>query len=397
MKYRRFGKTELSMPVVSCGGMRYQFDWKDKPLEEIPNENQENLEATIRRSVELGINHIETARGYGSSERQLGLILPEFPRDEIIVQTKIGPNEKTEEFIKGFEESLERLKLDNVDLLSIHGINHAPTLDWSVRKGGCLEAARKFQDQGLAKHIGFSTHGPTDIIVKAIETDVFGGFDYVNLHWYYINQLNWPAIEAAAKRDMGVFIISPTDKGGMLHKPSEKIMQLTEPLHPIVFNDLFCLMQEKIHTISIGASCPDDFNLHIEAVELLDNAANLVAPIVEKLENAKLEAVGEKLANPFDLDIPDWDKCPDGINARVIVWLWMLLKTFDLIDYGKSRFNLMGNAEHWFPGEKPENFDNDGWHEIADQSGLGDQLLDILREAKETMGGEEVKRLSKSE
>ena len=76
MKYRRFGRTELQMPVISCGGMRYQFKWQDVEPKEIPPDNQANLEATIRRALELGINHIETARGYGSSEMQLGKILP---------------------------------------------------------------------------------------------------------------------------------------------------------------------------------------------------------------------------------------------------------------------------------------------------------------------------------
>ena len=55
MKYRRFGKTNLSMPVFSCGGMRYQFKWQDVPVQDIPAENQDNLETTIRRAVELGI------------------------------------------------------------------------------------------------------------------------------------------------------------------------------------------------------------------------------------------------------------------------------------------------------------------------------------------------------
>jgi len=71
MRYRRFGKTNLRMPVLSCGGMRYQHKWQDVAPGEIPPENQANLEATIRRAIELGINHIETARGYGSSEMQL--------------------------------------------------------------------------------------------------------------------------------------------------------------------------------------------------------------------------------------------------------------------------------------------------------------------------------------
>jgi uncharacterized protein len=181
MHYRRFGRTNLQMPVMSCGGMRYQFKWQDTPLDQIPPENQQNLEATIRRSVEVGINHIETARGYGSSERQLGLILPTFPRQKLIIQTKIGPNEKPEEFTKNFEESLVRMHLDYVDLLAIHGINDRQTLEWSIRPGGCLAAARKIQQRGLARHIGFSTHGPTDIILQAINHPADGGFDYVNL------------------------------------------------------------------------------------------------------------------------------------------------------------------------------------------------------------------------
>src|SRR5580704_12373958 len=61
MKYRRFGRTELAMPVISCGGMRYQFKWQDVAPGEIPAESQANLEATIHRAIELGINHIETA------------------------------------------------------------------------------------------------------------------------------------------------------------------------------------------------------------------------------------------------------------------------------------------------------------------------------------------------
>ena len=85
------------MPVISCGGMRYQFKWQDVPPQEIPAHNQQNLEATIHRAMELGINHFETARGYGSSEMQLGKILPGFPRDKIIVQTKIGPKPTAKE------------------------------------------------------------------------------------------------------------------------------------------------------------------------------------------------------------------------------------------------------------------------------------------------------------
>src|SRR5580693_3658833 len=121
MRYRRFGRTELAMPVISCGGMRYQFKWQDVAPSEIPAANQANLEATIHRAVELGINHIETARGYGSSEMQLGNVLPKLPRDKIIVQTKVAPQAAPEQFLNIFEQSMKYLRLDHVDLLSLHG------------------------------------------------------------------------------------------------------------------------------------------------------------------------------------------------------------------------------------------------------------------------------------
>src|ERR1019366_8473002 len=90
MRYRRFGRTELQMPVISCGGMRYQYKWQDVPPNEVPADSQSNLEANVHRALELGINHIETARGYGTSELQLGAVLPSLPRDGIIVQTKVA-------------------------------------------------------------------------------------------------------------------------------------------------------------------------------------------------------------------------------------------------------------------------------------------------------------------
>jgi predicted aldo/keto reductase-like oxidoreductase len=208
MKYRRFGRTELQMPVLSCGGMRYQQGWGDVAPEEIKDEGQENLAATIHRAFELGINHIETARGYGSSEMQLGWVLPQLPREKMIVQTKVGPSDANS-FYETFNKSMDYLKLDYVDLLAFHGVNTAGILEDVLKKGGAMEAARKIQKEGRARFLGFSTHGPEDAITKACAT---GEFDYVNLHWYYVNDLNWPSVEEATRQDMGVFIISPSDK-----------------------------------------------------------------------------------------------------------------------------------------------------------------------------------------
>ena len=396
MLRRRFGRTELQMPVFSCGGMRYQQHWKDAPLSEIDKANQENLEATIRRSVEVGINHIETARGYGSSERQLGVILPTFPRQDLIVQTKIGVEEDAAVFRSNFMESLERLQLDHVDLLAIHGINDEADMEKSLRKGGCLEAAHKLQDEGLARFVGFSTHGPTQVIIDAINTDVGRGFDYVNLHWYYINQANWPAVEAARARDMGVFIISPTDKGGMLYKPTDKLLQITAPIHPIVFNDLFCLSRPEVHTLSLGAARPSDFDLPLEAVALYDRREELLPPILERLERTMEEAVGVDFARRWREVLPRWHDVPGEVNIEVTLGLYNLARAYDMVEYGKMRYNLMGNAGAWFPGKTAIEVKDEDFLPLLKDSPFAAQIPQMLRDAHQLLQREPVKRLSES-
>ncbi len=379
------------MPLFSCGGMRYQHSWKDVPPAEIPEASQRNLEATIRRSLELGINHIETARGYGTSEIQLGRILPQLPREELIVQTKVIPTDDPLEFRMTLKQSLQNLQLDYVDLLGIHGINTPELLEYTLRPGGCLDEARTFQQQGRVRYIGFSTHGATELILKAIAS---GQFDYVNLHWYYINQANWSAIEAARRHDMGVFIISPSNKGGMLYEPSPKLVQLCRPLSPIVFNNLFCLSRPQVHTLSLGAARPSDFDEHLKVLPLLDRAEELLPPILDRLERAAIDALGETWYKTWHRGLPSWEETPGEVNIAAILWLRNLAVAYDLVEYGKMRYNLLGNGGHWFPGEKVDKVDVRSLESCLKNSPHRDVVLAMLREADALLGGQEVKRLS---
>jgi predicted aldo/keto reductase-like oxidoreductase len=391
MQYRRFGRTELQMPVFSCGGMRYQFKWKDMPAWLIPQDNQRNLEATIRRSIELGINHIETARGYGTSEMQLGKILPKLPREQLIVQTKISPKSDAKEFRRQFEQSLKFLNLDYVDLLGVHGINTPQLIQDSIRPGGCMDVARQLQAQGKVRFIGFSTHGATDVIIKTIETDQF---DYVNLHWYYINQFNWSAIQAATRHDMGVFIISPSDKGGMLYKPPQRLVELCKPLSPMVFNDLFCLSHPQVHTLSLGASRPRDFEEHLKAVELLDQVDQILPPIVARLEAAAIARLGEDWFKTWHVGLPSHEETPGGVNIPVILWLRNLAIAYDMVEYAKMRYNLLTNAGHWFPGAKADQIRKFNLQVCLHNSPHADTIPTLLEDADQRLGGATVKRLS---
>lgn len=393
MRYRRFGRTELRLPVFSCGGMRYQHKWQDIPWSEVPKEGQANLEATVRRAVELGIHHIETARGYGSSEMQLGPVLSQFPREQLIVQTKVAPMASPDEFLKTFDRSMDHLRLEHVELLSLHGINNRTLLDWSLRKGGCLEAARRLQREGRCRFVGFSTHATPDIILEAIRSD---GFDYVNLHWYFVNELNAACLPEARKRDMGVFIISPNDKGGKLYDPPPKLVELCRPLTPMQFNDLWCLSNPQVHTLSLGAARPSDFDEHVAALEHYDRMHEVLPPIEARLR-AELERVlGRDWCLHWSEGLPEYVDVPGEINLVEILRLWTFAKGLDLVGWGKMRYNLLGNADHWFPGEHCGKLGHVDLRGTLKGLRFADRIPGILEEAHAMMFDAPVKRLSQS-
>ena len=393
MLYRRFGKTEIRMPVITCGGMRFQQAWKDLADDEIEAESQQNVEATVRRALELGITHIETARGYGSSERQLGRVLPHLPRESFVLQTKAPPKADGKEFREQFEASMDRLKLDYVDMLALHGVNTPELLDMSLKPDGSLAQARRLQDEGRVRFVGFSSHGPNDCVVAAIES---GEFDYVNLHWYYVDQRNAAAIGAARERDMGVLIISPCDKGGRLYEPSERLVELCSPFTPMGFNDLFCLSREGVHTLSIGAARPSDFDAHVAILPFLGEAAEKVRPVLAKLDEAKRESLGREWVENWEKGLPYWERVPGQVNLHQTLRLYTLWKAFDMLGYAQARYNLLGNGGHWFPGYKVSSME---WEKLDDclaESPLADRIPAVLREAHEAFDTEDKKRLSES-
>ncbi|MBF0196351.1 MAG: aldo/keto reductase [Planctomycetes bacterium] len=397
MLRRRYGRTELQIPVFSTGGMRYQQSWKERIPSQLDQESQKNLENTIYSGLELGFNHIETAQGYGTSEYQLGLALKDVPRESYILQSKIfsEPDLTQKEFREKIEESLELLQTDYLDLFAFHGLNTPEHIDCVIRKGGLMEVAREYQKNGQLRHLGFSTHGSPQTINMAIDS---GEFDYVNLWWFYTDQSRTPCLKAAKKQDMGVFIISPTNKGGMLNEAPEKLKEQCAPFSPIVFNDWFCLNQEEICTISVGASKPEDFEEHLKAIPYLKDQQDAeLREVKAKLDQTQEQVLGKDFFHRGLHDIPDHNETPGNINIAVCARLWLLAKAFDMTEFGTMRYNLLGNGGHWFPGLIIDDKLLPNVKRLLESHPYQEELMDILYECNELFAGEEQKRLSESD
>lgn len=394
---RRFGRTGLAMPVLSLGGMRFQQSWSDLPPEAITAASQAGLRAILERASAVGLHHIETARHYGSSEYQIGSLLAACPDPQRLLQTKVPPNPDPGAFEAELERSFEQLGVERIDLLAIHGLNEPQHLHDTLRPDGCLAVAQRWRDQGRIGHLGFSTHAPLPLILDAIASDAF---DYINLHWYFIRQDNRPAIEAARSRDMGVFVISPTDKGGHLHSPSARLLELCAPLHPIVFNDLFCLSCAGVHTISVGAASPGDLDRHLQAVALLDQASLLLPPILERLEAARRDALGEAWLASWSQGLPSWQATPGQINLPVLLWLHNLLEAWDLEGYCRNRYSLLGSGGHWFPGANADALDGRVSEAellaVLGDSPWAERIPPLLRHLRGRLGGSSSQRLQQS-
>ena len=378
---RRFGRTGLRLPVLSAGFMRAMQSWQDVADEQIDPNSQRTMLAVAREALRLGIDHFETARGYGSSERQLGRVLEEVGRDRVILQTKVQPCADPEQFSAAVRDSLRRLRVGRVDLLALHGVNDHRALWHACRPGGCLAAARRLHARGLVGWIGFSGHGPTGVLLDAVRHRGDGGFDYVNLHWYAIFRRHTAVLEQAAARDLGVFIISPTDKGGRLHHPPPLLGRLCAPLSPMQFNDLVCLLRPEVTTISVGASRPSDFHEHRAALARLDQP-DLVAAIDRRWQAAMCAATGQQRPDDHWPEWPSFADLPGYINVACIFWLENLVRGWDLGAYARARYALLGRENAWVPGNSAAHADDWDWTEIARDTGLtATELVERLRRA----------------
>lgn len=133
--------------------------------------------------LKFGVNHIDTAASYGNSELRIGPWM-EKHRKDFFLATKTG-RRTYKEAREEVHRSLERLKVDHVDLLQLHNLTHPDDWDIAMSEGGALEAAVEAKEQGLTRFIGVTGHGLLAAAMHMRSLERYE-FDSVLLPWNFI-------------------------------------------------------------------------------------------------------------------------------------------------------------------------------------------------------------------
>jgi aryl-alcohol dehydrogenase-like predicted oxidoreductase len=145
MEHRRLGRLGRENSVLIFGGAA---------LSEV---SEEEADRAISLALEAGVDHFDTAADYGDSELHYGRWMPEI-RNRIFLSTKTGERDK-DAARRQIEASLERLRVNRVDLIQLHAVNDLDDLDRATRSGGSLEAAIQTREEGLVGALGITGHG----------------------------------------------------------------------------------------------------------------------------------------------------------------------------------------------------------------------------------------------
>ena len=197
----RLGKTGLEVSRVGIGGIPIQRPSEDEAIK------------IIHRALDLGINFIDTAAGYGASEERIGRALAALDgrRDRVIVATKSGQPSK-EGAMTELERSLKRLRTSYIDLWQTHNVSSFEKYEQVTGPGGSLEAAQEALQAGKIRHVGLSSHN-LDVTLEAVRS---GLFETIQFPFNYVTRE--PAdelIPLAKEHDVGFIGMKPF-AGGML-------------------------------------------------------------------------------------------------------------------------------------------------------------------------------------
>jgi len=179
LKYTQLGNTSMEVSNISLGGAGFGNLYA--PMD------QAEVNKVVKLAIDSGINFIDTAPWYGQgkSEERLGHALKNISRDKYFIATKVGRYEQqteamfdfsTEKITQSFNQSLQLLGVDYVDLIQIHDVEYCASMDQLVRH--TLPKLLQFKQEGKAKYVGITGYN-LQVLKDVVDSAPPGSIDMV--------------------------------------------------------------------------------------------------------------------------------------------------------------------------------------------------------------------------
>ncbi len=217
MKYRKMGSLPWEVSALGFGCMRLPTT----PI--LHRVDERHSISIIRKGIDLGINYVDTAWMYhmGNSEKILGKALQDGYRQKVKLVTKLPMifMKKEEDFDRFFNQQLERLQTDYLDIYLFHMLNE--TNFEKMKQLNLISKMEKARDAGKIKYIGFSFHDTLPMFKKIID---FYPWEMAQIQYNYLDtniQATTEGLQYAHKKGIAVVIMEPL-KGGQLANPPKE-------------------------------------------------------------------------------------------------------------------------------------------------------------------------------
>jgi predicted aldo/keto reductase-like oxidoreductase len=146
---------------------------------------------------------------------------------------------------------------------------------------------------------------------------------------------------------MGILIISPSDKGGLLYRPPEKLRNLASPFTPLEVNHRWLMAQQEITTLTIGCTYEKEWDDYLFFADRDGPLTEEESRIVTTWD-AQYQVLGDTYCSVCAECLP----CPERINIPEALRLRNLTLAFDMAEYGQYRYKMFENAGDWYPGTR---------------------------------------------
>ena len=332
MQYRVLGKTGYTVSQLGFGAMRLPMTGEG-PEARI---DRDLAIPMIHRAFEAGVNYIDTAVGYcnSDSENVVGKALKGW-RDKVVLSTKnhyFGDDEKQWRAL--LEQSLNRLKVDTIDIYNHHGVNRALFREHVIpTMGRWMEKAR---DQGLIKHICCSFHDDNDALCEIVDS---GYPSVITLQYNLLDRQLEAGIARAHSKGIGVVVMGPVG-GGRLGVPNDVLGTLLPAVKRIPELALrFVLANANVAVTLSGMSAM----AHVEENIVVASYGNPMTAADKMAIDASLDRLKE-MADLYCTGCGYCMPCPENVNIRGVFDAFNRARIYGLWDQAREAYAHMIGA-----------------------------------------------------